>query len=222
MLFSTLIDRKVPVCLLKVLISWYSKCNVMVRWGSSLSRSFAVKAGVRQGGVLVFAVYIDHLICALENSDHGCVIHGVCLGCIVYADNFFLMSHSLGSMQSMLDICSREIAGLHLKFNSKKSVTFRIGARYNFDCAPRILDGSVLSVVAVVRYLGIFIKSGRKMVCSFEHIRLSIYRTFNAIYRRSKSSDSELVTVELIRSFCLPLITYGLEALNLRATAYLM
>lgn len=132
------------------------------------------------------------------------------------------MSHSLSSMQSMLDICSVEIAKLHLKFNSKKSVALRIGPRYNYDCAPLILDGSVLSFVAVVRYLGIFIKCGRKMVCSFEHIRLKFYSTFNAIYRRSKSSDSELVTVELIRSFCLPLITYALEALNLRATDYLM
>ena len=60
------------------------------------------------------------------------------------------------------------------------------------------------------------------MVCSFEHIRLKFYSTFNAIYRRSKSADSEIVTVELIRSFCLPLITYGLEALNLRATDYLL
>ena len=91
-----------------------------------------------------------------------------------------------------------------------------------FDSAPLILDGSVLSVVVVVRYLGIFIKSGRKMVCTFEHIRLKFYSTFNAIYRRSKSSDSELVTVELIRSFCFPLITYGLEAINLRATDYLL
>ena len=60
------------------------------------------------------------------------------------------------------------------------------------------------------------------MVCSFEHIRLKFYSTFNAIYRRSKSADSEIVTVELIRSFCLPLITYGLEALNPRATDYLL
>ena len=60
------------------------------------------------------------------------------------------------------------------------------------------------------------------MVCSFEHTRLKFCSTFNAIYRQSKSADFEIVTVELIRSFCLPLITYGLEALNLCATDYLM
>lgn len=91
-LFTKLVDRKVPVCLLNVLISWYSKCHAIVRWGGSVSRSFAVKAGVRQGGVLspyFFAVYIDDLIRALEHSGHGCVIHGVYLGCIVYADDIF-------------------------------------------------------------------------------------------------------------------------------------
>jgi len=76
----------------------------------------------------------------------------------------------------------------------------------------------MLQCVTMVRFLRIFIKSGRKMVCSFEHIRLKFYSAFKAIYRRSKSADSQLVTVELIRSFCLPLITYGLEALNMRAT----
>jgi Reverse transcriptase (RNA-dependent DNA polymerase) len=184
-----------------------------------------VNAGVRQGGVLspyLFAVYIDQLIRALETSGHGCVVHGVYLGCIVYADDICLMSHSSCSMQSMLDICSSEIAELHLNFTCKKSVTLLIGPRYNFDCAPFYLDGNVLQSVTRVRYLGIFIISSRRMVCSFEHIRLKFYSTFNAIYRRSKSADSELVTVELIRSFCLPLITQALEALNLRATDYLM
>jgi len=224
-LFSKLVDRKIPVCFLNVLISWYSKCNAIVRWGGSFSRSFVVNAGVRQGSVLspyLFAVYIDQLIRALESSGHGCVVHGVYLGCIVYADDIFLMSHSSCSMQSMLHICSNEIAKLRLTFNSKKSVTLRIGPRFNSDCASLYLDGNVLQSVTKVRYLGIFITSSRRMVCSFEHIRLKFYSTFNAIYRRSKSADSELVTVELIRSFCLPLITYALEALNLRATDYLL
>ena len=93
-----------------------------------------MNAGVRQGRVLspyLFAVYIDELLRALETSGHGCVIHGVYLGCIVNADYIFLLSQSSSSMQSMLDICSVEIAKLHLKFNSKKSVTLRIVARYN-------------------------------------------------------------------------------------------
>jgi Reverse transcriptase (RNA-dependent DNA polymerase) len=132
-----------------------------------------VNAGVK--GVfcprILFAVYIDQLIRALEFSNHRCVVHGVYLGCIVYADDIFIMSHSSSSIQSMLDVCSIEISKLHLNFNSKGSVILRIGTWFNSNCAPLSLDGNVLQSVTNVRYLGIFIKSGIKMVCSFEHIR---------------------------------------------------
>jgi len=49
------------------------------------------------------------------------------LGCIVHADDIFLMSHSSSSMKWMLDICFIEIAKLHLHFNTKKYVTLHIG-----------------------------------------------------------------------------------------------
>jgi len=74
-----------------------SKCNAIVRWRGSLARSFAINAGVRQGGVfclrisLQFRAYIDYLTRTLETCGHGCVIHGVFLGCIVHADDIFLI-----------------------------------------------------------------------------------------------------------------------------------
>jgi len=48
----------------------------------------------------LFAVYIDQLrpIRTSETSGHWCVIHGVYLGCIVYADDIFLISHSSSSI----------------------------------------------------------------------------------------------------------------------------
>jgi len=37
------------------------------------------------------------------------------------------------------------------------------------------------------------------------------YSSFNALYRGSNSSHSELVSVQLLQSFCLTVILYGLE-----------
>jgi len=51
-LFNKLLDRAVPVCLVKVLVSWCGKCNAMVRWNNGFSRVFHICAGVRQGGIL--------------------------------------------------------------------------------------------------------------------------------------------------------------------------
>ena len=51
-LYTKLMERNVPKCLIQILICWYSKCSVFVRWGSVVSSCFSVSAGVRQGGVL--------------------------------------------------------------------------------------------------------------------------------------------------------------------------
>jgi len=44
--------KLVPLPFLNVLIHWYSKCFAYVRWGSFVSSTFQIFAGVRQGGVL--------------------------------------------------------------------------------------------------------------------------------------------------------------------------
>ena len=54
-------------------------------------------------------------------------------------------------------------------------------------------------------------KAASKFSCCHEHLKLRFYSSFNALYRRSKSSHSELVSVQLLQSFCLPVLLYGLE-----------
>jgi len=44
---------------------------------------------------------------------------------------------------------------------------------------------------------------------------MKFYRTFNAIYFRSKGANSELVSVQLFKSYCLPFILYATEAVSL-------
>jgi len=62
-MFNKLMNRTVPVylVLLKVLINWYDKCAVFVRWNSVLWKCFYL----RQGGVVspfLFSVYVNDMI----------------------------------------------------------------------------------------------------------------------------------------------------------------
>jgi len=41
------------------------------------------------------------------------------------------------------------------------------------------------------------------------------YRTFKCIYSRSKTANSEMITVQLLMSYCLPLMLYAVEAVSL-------
>jgi len=48
-----------------------------------------------------------------------------------------------------------------------------------------------------------------------DYLKLKFYRVFNCIYSRCKSQNSELVTVELLKSYCLPFLLYASEAVFL-------
>jgi len=107
-LFKKLVSRDTPQCLLNIVKNWYYKLSAVVRWNGVLSYKFRVRCGVRQGGVLspfLFNIYVDDLICCMESSNLGCQINGMFLGCIMYADDILLMSTSVLTLQSMLDIC---------------------------------------------------------------------------------------------------------------------
>ena len=58
--------------------------TLRVQWCHTLTSSFKVCNGVKQGGVLspiLFAVYVDSLLGRLEQSGVGCHIGGHCCWC---------------------------------------------------------------------------------------------------------------------------------------------
>ena len=69
-LLQLLLKRKVPKPILRFLFFWYQFQSLQVRWNSTVSSSFGVTNGVRQGGILspiLFTVYIDELLCRLAS-----------------------------------------------------------------------------------------------------------------------------------------------------------
>jgi len=102
-----------------------------------------------------------------------------------------------------------------MKFNSSKSVAMLIGKRYKVKCESLTLDGSELQFVESLKYLGVQFVAAKKLVCSVENVRVKCYRTFNAIYSRSKGAQSDMVSLQLFKSYCLPFMLYATEVLPL-------
>ena len=195
---------------------------VCVRWGGVYSKFFHLRAGVRQGGLLsptLFAIYMDVLINRLRNCGVGCRLLDIFYGCLLYADDIVLLTHSVNSMRVMLAVCDKFAADFDIKFNSSKSVAMRVGVRFDVQCATRTLTGGDLEFVKSIKYLGIYVTAAKQFKCTLEHVKIKFFRTFNSVYSKSKGAHSELVSVELLKSYCLPFLLYASEAIPLSKTA---
>jgi len=86
------------------------------------------------------------------------------------------------------------------------------------------LAGEKLKFVLSLKYFGICFKTFTHFKCLSEHLKLKFYHIFNCIFSRSKGANSkystifansELTTVELMKSYCLPFLLYGFDAVTL-------
>ena len=63
-LFSKLVERKVPHIVIRLLAYWYTSQTFVIRWNNMLSDPFTVSNGVRQGSILsptLFSIYLESL-----------------------------------------------------------------------------------------------------------------------------------------------------------------
>ena len=84
-LFSKLIQRKIPAIIIRVLVFVYEEQKAWVRWGNATSRSFDISNGTRQGSVLspaLFSLYMDDLLVKLRRSGVGCHLGNVFCGAV--------------------------------------------------------------------------------------------------------------------------------------------
>ena len=103
LLFKKLINRKVPLFIVRLLIVWYSLQRMHIRWGNTFSTPFCVSNGVKQCGIIspvLFNVYMDDLSCVLNRSNIGGCIGGEIFNHLSYADDLGLICLSSAGMQN--------------------------------------------------------------------------------------------------------------------------
>ncbi len=102
----------------------YTNQTFQVRWKSSISNSFSVSNGVKQGGVLslvLFAVYIDGLLNKLKNGGVGCYMGNKFIGGVSFAVYIKLLTTTHKGLNKLIYICEQYAAEFDIKFNGPKS-----------------------------------------------------------------------------------------------------
>ena len=72
----------------------YSHIEAHVKWNNLYSDKFAVRNGVKQGGVmspLLFTLYMDKLVVKIIQARVGCYMGNICSCIFVYAGDTILL-----------------------------------------------------------------------------------------------------------------------------------
>ena len=143
-----------------MLLHWHTYQAFIVSWNNTLSPSFKVSSGVRQGGILsprLFSV-------AISKANIGCHLYSVCTNHLFYADDSVLLAPSPVALNQLLDIFEIYSQDFEITYNTTKTVCMFIRPKHMCHIEPvkQLLYGSELNWVDVYKYLGCFITSDLK------------------------------------------------------------
>ena len=125
LLFAKLMKRNVPMCIVRLLLSWYRQQTMQVKWGTNHSSPFTVTNGVRQGGVLspyFFAVCLDEISIQLGSARVGCTVRNTVVNHLMFADDICVFSPSISGLQSLPNIYGDYAAEHEITFNCIKTI----------------------------------------------------------------------------------------------------
>jgi len=135
------------------------------------------------------------------------------------ANDILLLAPRVTLLDRLFTVCEVGLTFHDVAVNSKKSCWLRVGARCDRPCNNLCTPaGHLIPWVDEMRYLGLFIIRSHTFKCSLDHAKRSFYRAVNRIFGRIGRTASEEVILELIKSKCLPIPLYGLEACPLNKT----
>ena len=211
-LFTKLIQRKVPLCILLCLIYWYANMTCSVKWGSETSRSFSVPLGIKQGGINspdLFACYVDGLIQILRESNVGCRMYKLFLAIIMFADDICLLAPTRSALEKLICICSSYCAKYGLAFNPKKSKVLVFSkSKVDFSqLKPVSLNGKAIEYVSSIVYLGTTIVSEKGFRFSATNDIRKFYRSANSLLT-VLHKPSENILMQLLYTNCVSIIAY--------------
>ena len=96
---KNLINRDIPIAIIRLLVRWYASQLYHVRWGVFSYDGFTSRAtkwccASRNSFSAVFLMYIDDLSIALSNSKYGCTFGGCSFNNLSYVDDMVILSPS--------------------------------------------------------------------------------------------------------------------------------
>ena len=201
-----------------ILAFWFQIGSARIKWNNAISKLVPLAAGVKQGGILsplLFSAFIDVVLTELSNFKAGCFLNGRCLNSFLYADDLLLLSLSISDLQLLINKCCVILENLDLQINLDKSSCLRFGPRFKINSHPITVDDKFINWVKEANYLGITLLAGINFRCDWHLAKRKFFTAINSILGALGSNPSIAVVLSLFQSICVPILCYGLNAMQL-------
>ena len=204
-LFAKLIETGAPLLIVRVLLFWYQKQQVCIKWGNSCSTYFTICNGVRQGGILsprLFALYVNQLTNQLIACKDGCYFNDMCINHVLYADDICLLAPTASVMQTLLDVCYEYGIDNDIVFNPIKSVCTVFKPKAYKLYLPTVFIGSdALKFIKESKYLGFTFSDSKSDDCDMLRQMRLLYAKSNKLLRTFSHCSTD-VKITLFQSYC--------------------
>jgi len=128
---------------------------------------------------------------------------------LLYADDIVLLSPSCFGLRKLANICEDFGNQWDIKFNPLKSQLMTFGGN-NPSSMTLSMNGVPLPWVSKVKYLGVSFLCNTGKTDMSDTIR-KFYSQFNNIMSVLGKGSQEMNAVHLMKTYCLPTLTYGTE-----------
>ena len=210
----------VPDMYWRILVFWYRRLVVQVKWGGQLSVPITIRKGTRQGGLsspFIFNLLYQDLVTTLSDMPCGLAINGITYNLCCYADDLLLCSLTILGLQKLIDKANSYICLHGLRFNPAKT-TCAIFGKSRFRNHTWTLEGSKLVVEDKVKHLGVILANN-----GHSHAESRIKSTRRAFYSLQgaglcQNGTNPNTVAQIFSTAVRPVLTFGLGCVYNRKT----
>ena len=204
----------IPDTYWRIMVYWYSRLTVQIKWGDGLSHSIKVLKGTRQGGLsspFLFNLFYQDMIQDLSNMKVGICINDATYNVFCYADDILLCSASVSGLQKLINKANKYIVEHGLRFNPTKTHCITFG-KCKTPNKRWFLGGAELKQTESIMYLGVALSDSQKA-----HVDARIVATRKAFFALKSAgvfaNEADVNSrIHIFNAAVRPVILYGLQS----------
>jgi hypothetical protein len=206
------------------LYKYYNATKAFVQTNDENSETFDTSAGVKQGGPispLLFAIYVDEMLTEISKIPGICRIGDEITGVLAYADDTMILAENVEAMNNAIKVVESYCQEFEIKINEAKSQLIVFGSKNARTNENEIkINNKFIEKVDQIKYLGVHISNDLSSKVHVENKKDKFRRSLYGL-KGMGINDSKLYTTVkgyLIKTYALPVLSYGLECTQLAYT----